>query len=622
MMMPDCGEIEILYNPDAKDGFRLGLLEDFGLPNEAPDPKLDDIVHVETAAEGGILSGSNPRSVLYAVYRLLKENGCRFLFPGVDGEFIPRKAVEGVSYHKAASYRFRGHTTEGHPSLEEVVRYIDYIAKNELNVYALFSVYPYFIRYYEHGYNSKNMISEPVDNDTIDQWKVMLETEISKRGIQIHDGGHGWVERAAGFKEADRLLYKRMGKPVAEHIIPNLAMLNGKRGLYHKDPCYTQICMSRADLRENLANIFVAHCEKNPQVNYVKLALADMSKNYCECEECRKLRPSDWYVMILNEIDEKLTAKGIETKIILVAYNDLMFPPIRERFVNPSRFLLQYTPIAKSYLSSITEDSVLSDPTPFTYNDWLRPQTTEEAFSNFKEWKKVYPGACLGYEYHFWRVLFRDPGLMSLSRRIYEDNRSLRVMELDGCVEDGSNKAFFPNGFADHIYCASLWDRDLDYEAELEDYFSHCYGKDWEKVKRYLKTMSDTFDFAYMLGKKSADVVKGVYYNPEHVRQLADVKELCAEARELIQSHLAMPTRPQTVCWRLLLRHTEFCEGVAEIMTEKCLGHDKRAFEHLKKFEEEFGKYEHEIGRLADIGLMIYSLTSTVNTLPVTAIEM
>ena len=29
MMMPRCGEIDILYQPDAVDGFRLGLLSDF-----------------------------------------------------------------------------------------------------------------------------------------------------------------------------------------------------------------------------------------------------------------------------------------------------------------------------------------------------------------------------------------------------------------------------------------------------------------------------------------------------------------------------------------------------------------------------------------------------------------
>ena len=98
MMMTEDGEIEIVYDPDAKDGFRLGLMEDFGLPCEAEDVALDDVIHIDTTAEGGILAGSNPRSILFAVYRFLRENGCRWLYPGVDGDYVPMKPVEGVQY--------------------------------------------------------------------------------------------------------------------------------------------------------------------------------------------------------------------------------------------------------------------------------------------------------------------------------------------------------------------------------------------------------------------------------------------------------------------------------------------------------------------------------------------
>jgi len=131
MMVPGCAVVDIAYDPKATDGFRLGLLEDFGLPNEAEDAILDDVVHVDTTEDGGILAGSNPRSVLYAVYRFLKLQGCRFLYPGVDGEFIPRKNIEPVKYHKMADYRLRAHTTEGGPSLEQVLQYIDYQTKQK-----------------------------------------------------------------------------------------------------------------------------------------------------------------------------------------------------------------------------------------------------------------------------------------------------------------------------------------------------------------------------------------------------------------------------------------------------------------------------------------------------------
>ena len=88
MMDMDCTAIDIVYDPEAKDGFRLGLLEDFGIPFEGKDAKIEDVVHIDTDEQGGILAGSNSRSVLYAVYRYLKLNGCRFLFPGAEGASV------------------------------------------------------------------------------------------------------------------------------------------------------------------------------------------------------------------------------------------------------------------------------------------------------------------------------------------------------------------------------------------------------------------------------------------------------------------------------------------------------------------------------------------------------
>ena len=72
MMMPECGEIKIEYAPDATEGFRLGVMADFGLDtSEAEDIVLDDIIHIDTDENGGIIAGSNARSVLLAAYRYL-----------------------------------------------------------------------------------------------------------------------------------------------------------------------------------------------------------------------------------------------------------------------------------------------------------------------------------------------------------------------------------------------------------------------------------------------------------------------------------------------------------------------------------------------------------------------
>ena len=605
-MMPEYGEISIEYDPNAKEGFRLGLLEDFGLPNEAPDPTLDDIIHIDTTDNGGILTGSNPRSVLFAVYRFLKLNGCRFLFAGIDGEYIPHKPVTAQKYHKMADHRLRGHTTEGEPSAQNVMDYIDFHAKQELNYYGLLGIYTYHDWHYRHWQNTANRIPEPVSNEQVEQWKGMMEAELLKRGMFLVDGSHCSFAESIGLDYAEQEDYLSGKKQPTEEQISYMAMIDGKRGLRHNNILGTQMCMSQARFRTKYVKVLADFAEKNQHLGMIGAGLADGSRNHCECPECSKLRPSDFMVMIANELDEELTRRNLDTKVLISTYVDQMFPPIQERIKNPDRFYLSWAPITRSYSSSIKEDTVFPETKPYIRNNWDAPTTTEECAAYFKEWQKVFKGNCRVYEYHYWRPQYMDPGLSYISRRIYEDVLALKHMNITTCIEDGSNKSFFPHGFHGHIYSETLMNRDCDYDAEQEDYFRHIYGdKDWKKVKAYFDSISECFGEKYMNGEECADPDKGLYYNPDRLPKLNRVKELAAQARALALSHRVMPTRPQTVCYRLLERHAECVEYLADIMSEVCQGHYYYASERIKKMVKEFGRYEIELDRYLDFGLLV-----------------
>ena len=90
MMMPRCGEIAICSEERDGDGFVLALCSDIGIPlPEGVDAELDDSIFISANAQGGIIAASNPRALLIAVYEYLRANGCRWIYPGIDGEFIP-----------------------------------------------------------------------------------------------------------------------------------------------------------------------------------------------------------------------------------------------------------------------------------------------------------------------------------------------------------------------------------------------------------------------------------------------------------------------------------------------------------------------------------------------------
>jgi len=605
MMIPEGGEIDIAYAPEAKDGFRLGLLEDFGLPSEAEDPVLDDVIHVDTTTQGGILAGSNPRSVLFAVYRFLRENGCRWLYPGVDGDYVPVKDIEGVQYHKLADHRFRGFCNEGSESQTCMLECADYYAKLEMNVYMLEWFVPngYYNRYYTHLHNDTNRVPEPLDDIQILQWKRQTEVEISKRGLMFHDIGHGWTSRSFGFPCNNTVDNVFDASGYTEEQKSVLALLNGKRDFFRGKPIFTNVCMSRADVREAMAKEVADYAESHRNIDYLHVWLSDGSFNHCECEDCQKMRPSDWYMMIMNRIDELLTQRGLDTRIVFIAYLDTIFAPEQVFIKNPERFSLLYAPITRSYTASIDENTEPSPLQPYVRNKWTRPTESGATLSYLRSWQEVWPGPCFSYEYHFWRHQFLDPGGLDLAKRLYEDVRSLRITKLDGYVQDGSQRSGFPNAFPVYIYAETLMNRDCDFNAVKEDYFAHIYGPDWKHAAWLLQKISDTFDFAYMEGERSKDEGISPYYDPNRVGQLNDIMELCAQERALANKHLTMPTRPQTASWRLLLRHAEYCELWAQILIEKALGHNVKAVELSKEFCHIFGRHELEIERYYDHSL-------------------
>ena len=600
MMMPEAGDVEIHYAPEATQGFRLGLAEDFGLCfPEAEDPVLDDVVHIETDCAGGILCGSNPRSVLFAVYRLLKENGCRFLFPGVDGEYIPIKDIAPVSWHHKADHRFRGQCNEGAESQQCMLETIDFYAKLEMNTYMLeFDVpYYYYNQYYSHQHNEHNRKPEPISREQVKQWKRQCEVEIAKRGLQFHDMGHGWTAEPFKLDSSDQ--WKSGDQVVLEAMQPYIAELNGKRELRRGVALNTNLCMSNPKARTIMAQAIADYAQTHRNVTYIHVWLADGSRGQCECAECQKKRPADYYIMIMNELDEELTRRNLDTRIVFICYHDTLFAPLEERIARSDRFALLYAPIHRTYTTSVQMDKI-GPSMEYVRNQWKSPSTTEECAAFLMDWKKGWHGSTFCYEYHFLFVMHYDPGTMTVARRIYEDIMVLKDLGLEGIVEDGTQRAFFPNSLLMYVYAEALRDRNCNFEQVKDDYLAHVYGDAWQAVKAYLTEISEAFDYPYMEGKASADPSRGAYYNPQIAERLKKVPEIAARGRAIAEQNSALPVRVQSVAMRLLERHAEYCEKLAELVMERALGNTERSMECWRAFCKDFGAYEYELERYLD----------------------
>jgi len=605
MMMPEAGDVKIAYAPDAKDGFRLGLMQDFGLDvSDAEDPELDDILYFDCDTEGGIIAGDNPRSVLLSVYEYLRHNGCRWLFPGVDGEFIPMQDIKPVKYRFKPSCRYRGQCNEGAEFQQSMMETIDFTPKIGMNVYMLeFRVpTPYYATYYKHSQNTANRNPEPLSDTQVLQWKRQCEAEIAKRGLQFHDIGHGFTIDPFGIDSA-RAWSKVDENTVPEEARPYIAMMNGERKLFRGQPINTNFCMSNPKARKKVADYVADYAENHGNIDYLHVWLADATNNHCECDECRKKTPSDWYMMLMNDIDDALNAKALKTRIVFIVYVDTTWPPVTERINNPERFCILLAPISRSYLMTLPEGGVTSKPKPFVLNKLQLPGSLEEYLAYFAEWKKFWRGSAFAYEYHFWWHQVCDLSGISLAERINEDVKAYKEHEVNGIVEDGSQRSFFPNGLAFYTYARTLFDTSLSAMDIVEDYYSTAYGEDWRDFYNYLHKIAKIYDVKYMEGALSKNRGVSPYYNPDFAASLDALYPVLEEGKALIESHYNSDYRIRTVSVRLLEKHLELMEGIIPITKAKACGKDDEAKALFEKWRDNFGRYECEIEMCFDHAL-------------------
>ena len=617
MMMPECGDVTVEYAPGATDGFRLGLMQDFGLDtSDVSDVGLDDIIYIKTDTRGGTIAGSNPRSVLLAVYEYLRQNGCRWLMPGVDGEYIPMRDIRPVEYRHVPSCRYRGWCNEGSESQECMFDTIDFAPKVGLNTYMLEFKIPtsYYKRYYNHMKNEEARAPEPVSDMQILQWKIQCEAEIERRGLSFHDMGHGWSADPFGIDSSLRAWDGDNEARVPDGSRKFLAEVKGERKLWHNVPNYTQYCMSSVEARTLVTNAVADYAERHTNVDFLHIWLGDGVNNHCECENCRKKTASDWYIIQLNEIDRELSRRKIATRVVFIAYLDTIWAPVEEKLEHPERFSLLFAPISRRYTESVPAERGEYELSPFKLNENKLPASFAENFAYFDEWKKDWHGDNLAYEYHFWRHQYFDFGGLFLSSIINDDVRGYKRGDINGIIEDGSQRSFFPTGLPFYTYARSLYDLTLSADEIAEDYFTHAFGAAGAEFRKYLTELGDVFDMRYLEGESSADPEISPYYNPEYAKGLTRVKKITERGRQLIKKYYNSEYRLHTVSVRLLEHHADFADMLADALIAKACGNDGEATRLYNELRLNFGKREAAIEPYYDHGLAFISLDKIFNT--------
>lgn len=463
---------------------------------EVAEPTIDDAISVSVTNNSGYITGSNDRSVLIAVYRFLRELGCEWVRPGLQGERIPEKKIESVSVqiYETASYRHRGVCIEGATSYDNVLDMLDFLPKVGLNSYFFEHMEPviFFRRWYNHKSNPY-LAAEPVSKAEVLAMLKALEAEMLHRGICYHKTGHGWTSEPLGL-DGTSWGALAAGQVISEEVRSCLAQINGRRELWGNVPLNTNLCYSQSKVRKLMTDAVVDYCKGNPNVDVLHFWLSDGLNNHCECEECSKLRPSDWYVMLLNELDAAMSEAGLDTKVVFLIYVDLLWEPQEIHIKNPDRFILMFAPITRNYGENYADHLVYEGKLPeFKCNHLNFASSLELNLEQLRQWQKYFNGDSFIYDYHLMYAHFNDPGYEACARNVFEDMRSLEQIGLNGMISCQLQRCFFPTALPMQMMAAALWNKNCDYEEKADRYYMAAFGPDGHLVREYMKQISDMF---------------------------------------------------------------------------------------------------------------------------------
>lgn len=532
---------------------------------------------VRIGPDGGEIRGANDRSVLLGVYDYLHRLGCRFLAPGADGEVVPRIAPDQLpaDYERRASFRHRGVCIEGADSRENILDFIDWLPKVGYNSFFLQFKTPYafLARWYQHLENPL-LTPEPYTVPDAVRNMELLEEALKKRGLLLHKVGHGWTGEALGYETMN---WDPNPRPLPPEKEPLAAEVNGVRALWKGSPANTNLCFHHGDAVDIFASLVVNYAKENPSADYLHVWLADEYNNVCECAGCRETTPSDQYVELLNEIDRRLTAEKLDTRIVFLLYQELLWPPVKARLAHPDRFVLMFAPISRTFEASYDLTKPEVPMPPFRRNHIVLPANLQENLAFLRGWQELFRGDSFVYDYPLGRAHYGDLGYVHIARVIGSDVKQLHSMGLDGYISCQELRVSLPNALPNYVMGRTLFDESADTEDLIREYFAAAYGARAGEVLAYLDELSRLSSCDYVNGK-------GPRVDSDMACRMEQVLRVCD----------AFPMDPPETghFWALLAYHRDYAMALARALAALARGDRAESWENWCAFRALIGREE------------------------------
>jgi hypothetical protein len=474
-------------------GIWLGLCSDYGLDNwpQLSPSYWDDGFAIRQKDNQLLIAGSNGRSVLFGVYAYLESLGVRWVRPGPNGELIPSLEalpVQDFEMLEKASYRHRGTCIEGAPSLEHVLNMVDWMAKRRMNSFFLQFHHSgtFWNRWYARAYNPYFGKLTQLNEEDFYALDEKVIAEVKKRGMLLHQVGHGWTAASVDMPCNGWITTDLQVAPEKRRW---LAKVDGKRELHADMPVNTELCYSYKPAFDALLNNITSYARDHPQVDVLHVWLSDSTNNKCECEQCAKMSPADWYMKLVNALSEQLYALNPAQRFVFLSYFESWWAPSQVSYESKhGNAILMFAPISRCFRHALadetcTESFSLRRP---ALNHVSMPATNQTFVKLLAKWWKVYEGDSFLFDYYLWSGLLQQASDISLAQIIHNDMRALKDLGLNGLISCQVMRSFWPTGLSMAAMAETTWNRKLRWSQIKQDHFQAAYGPDAEWALQYL----------------------------------------------------------------------------------------------------------------------------------------
>ena len=205
---------------------------------------------------------------------------------------------------------------------------------------------------------------------------------------------------------------------------------------------------------------------------------------------------------------------------------------------------------------------------------------------------------------------------MHVSRETYRDMRSLSDVNMQGCINDQTHRIYLPTSLPMITMAYTLFDREVDFEQMVDDYFVSAFGEDGASVREYLEDLSVLFcpknqrhydiieeeDKSLTSGTESE---RSFINNKDAEEKLARIPDLLEAFLPTIKKNMSSDDACHRLSWVYLNYHSKICEKLSKIFLLGAQNKLDEAKVLIDSLETDLSLMEQSIHNAFDVFLFI-----------------